>query len=759
MDKHKIEQEQKIKILERENEFLSSKAEENQLLSKAFEEIYEHEDTDSIYTDILEHISILLDIQYAGVFRFNNDLLVNLRSYSLKENEDYLRSDIIIPSEIKKKSFGPKSSFIIDSEALIFFKELIGFIPIEVVTIPVHQEARSDVFFVLINNDEYKTLQDRILLIEKIADITSIKLEKIYYKEKLKKVNAELEQRVDERTKELTELNEKLSKSISRIQNINTELEEAKEYAEENERKFQIIIENSIIAIYSLNLETGTYDYLSPSIKDIYGYTAEEFIRGGLKTSITRFHPEDVAKIENHLNGLLEKKLKEFSPTVEYRFLHPEKGYRWMSDTRAVIFDSNSKPISLIGFAMDITEQKVAQERLKEAKEKAEESNKLKTEFINNMSHEIRTPLNGILGFSSFLDNPDLSSDDRNNYVRIIQNSGKQLMRIIEDILEISRLGTKQVKLIKERVCINELLAEQHSIFEIKAKDSDLSFYINKKLDDINSTIFTDKAKLRKIVSNLIENAIKYTNSGFVELGCQLVKPESNVIPSKRNKTKFIQIYVKDSGVGVSDGFKQKIFERFVQEEQGLSRTVGGLGLGLSIASENAKLLGGEVSVESERGKGSTFYITIPYNNDTSLYNDNESVVNKILKNISSKSKKVLIVEDEYVNYQYLLALLENLNPDIEILYAKNGIEAIDLCKENDDINIILMDVKMPVMNGLDASREIKKIRPDIKIIAQTAYATQEDRVATKQCGCDDYLSKPIAQEDFNILMMKYLGS
>ncbi len=387
----------------------------------------------------------------------------------------------------------------------------------------------------------------------------------------------------------------------------------------------------------------------------------------------------------------------------------------------------NNKEISLIN------------KKLISAKKRAEESDRLKTEFINNMSHEIRTPMNGILGFSSLLAKENLSNEKRKYFIKIIHSSGNQLLQIIDDILEISKLGTKQVKTFEEKLSLNNFLTELFSVFEVKAKENKIPLYLKKGLSNKKSIIITDKNILNKVISNLINNAIKFTNSGYIEFGYNLVD----------NK---LQIYVKDTGIGIRPEKQKIIFKRFSQEEKDITQKRGGLGLGLSIAKENIELIGGKISVESEKGKGAIFYITIPYKPvllDSKIKN----------KKISNKKNKytVLVVEDENINYLYLEILINDYNKKIKVIHAKNGKEAVEICKEKNDITLVLMDLKMPIMNGFEASMLIKSFRPKLPIIAQTAFSTTEDKSNALKAGCDEFVSKPINIKLFAEILSKYL--
>lgn len=390
----------------------------------------------------------------------------------------------------------------------------------------------------------------------------------------------------------------------------------------------------------------------------------------------------------------------------------------------------------------DITALKKVEKELKISKEKAEESNRLKTEFLNNMSHEIRTPMNGILGFSDLLNNTQLTDAKRKYFINIIQNSGKQLLHVIDDILEISRLGTKQVKVFEKEVCLNDLLFELFSVFDIKAKENKTPLYLKNGLSDKESTILTDTSKLNKILSNLLENALKFTNEGSVSFGYNL-------------KNNFLEIFVKDTGIGIEKEKQEIIFERFSQEGKFFSRNIGGLGLGLSIAKENTELLGGNISVESDKGLGSIFQVSIPYK---PVYKVPSLKKGHSMSGGFPEKYIILITEDEEVNYLFMEILIKDgIKLPCSILHAKDGLEAIEIFKNSDKIDLVLMDLSMPVMNGYEATKKLKLLKPELPIIAQTAYSTSEDKSKAIIAGCDDFITKPINKENLLKILNKYL--
>ncbi len=446
---------------------------------------------------------------------------------------------------------------------------------------------------------------------------------------------------------------------------------------------------------------------------------------------------------------ILEADAVKTSKQIYYQlarpFVYPQAPDRGTSywDIAFVPVLNQTNEIELFILSMkNVTEQTLAKIELIKAKEIAEESDKLKSEFLNNMSHEIRTPMNGILGFSDLLSKPNISEEKKKQFISIIQNSSKQLLRVIEDIIEISKLETKQVKLSESEFCINNTLFNLFSIFDMRAKENNLSLYLKKGLNDGDCYIKTDESKLNKILSNLLENAIKYTHQGYVELGYNLLT---------NNDISNLEIYVKDTGIGIKPENHNKIFHRFTQEEKELSAKSGGLGLGLSIAKENAELLGGNIRLESEKGKGSTFYVSLPYN----------PIINKTFQKaeeiITYEENIILVAEDEEVNYLYLEALIEEeIAGNIKILHAKNGSEAIQLSM-NPSVLLVLMDLKMPILDGFVATRRIKALRPDLPIIAQSAYATSNERSKAMNAGCSDFLTKPINENVFKAVIGKYI--
>ncbi|HKK61406.1 MAG TPA: PAS domain S-box protein, partial [Bacteroidales bacterium] len=515
-----------------------------------------------------------------------------------------------------------------------------------------------------------------------------------------------------------------------------TESKIAKEELKFSEAKYKAAFHTSPDSV-NINKMDGEFVEINQGFTRLTGFTEADVI-GKLSSEIDIWSiPEDRERL---ISGLKKDGIVENLESI----FRAKDGTLMPALMSAQITELNGEP-HILSVTRAIVERKRMEEEIIRAKDKAEEANRLKTEFLNNMSHEVRTPMNGIVGFSELLNRPGISEEKRKNYTKIVRNSSEQLLRIIDDILEISSLETRQKNVVKISFSLNYLLMELFSIFSIEAKERDIPLYIKKANKDSDSYIITDKSKLHKILSNLIENALRYTTSGHIEIG-YYISGESLVI------------YVNDTGIGISPENQEMIFERFAQEDKDISRKRGGLGLGLSISKENAELLGGDITLISEKGKGSTFSVTIPYKpaeNDGIPHEGSPSKIGSANKN---QERVILVAEDEEVNYLYIEALIEeDTDSDLSLLHARNGEEAVRLAQEIDGIEMVLLDIKMPVMNGLEAAKKIKKKKPDLPIIAQTAYSTESDRMRALESGCNDFISKPWSKEKLFRLLKKYL--
>jgi PAS domain S-box-containing protein len=416
---------------------------------------------------------------------------------------------------------------------------------------------------------------------------------------------------------------------------------------------------------------------------------------------------------------------------------HPQKEeYKWIMVNATPQFEENNcVPYQVFTTFTDITELKQTQEllqkqnlELKLAKDKAEESDRLKSAFMANMSHEIRTPMNGILGFADLLKSPNLSGESQQKYIEIIEMSGRRMLDIINDLIDISKIEAGQIEVKEQTFNIVELMDELLDFFTPEARNRQIELKYEIKLDNRIHTLTTDRTKLSQIIINLIKNALKFTSQdGTIEFGCGIKDSE------------YLQFYVMDNGLGIRKELQTKIFDRFRQGDTAKAEVHEGVGLGLSICKALVEMLGGEIGVESEPGVGSVFYFTIPYENfknDINPAGESKNFTNNL------PCVNVLIAEDDQPSYILLKEILKQNN--INSYHVNNGRDAVSMMKEHTDINLVIMDVKMPVMNGIEATQEIKKIKSDIPIIAQSAFVNEIDIKNAIEAGCSDYITKPI---------------
>ncbi len=402
------------------------------------------------------------------------------------------------------------------------------------------------------------------------------------------------------------------------------------------------------------------------------------------------------------------------------------------------------------GFIRDITKRKEAEFELKKALEKAEESDRLKTAFLANMSHEIRTPMNAILGFSELLTMPDITGKESEEFVKLIQGNSNSLLNLINDIIDIAKIEAEQLKIYKSDFSLNKLIDDLYHIHKEKKKEEIKSYVsINKNIPDNTDDliIVSDINRINQVLTNLLNNAVKYTHEGIIDFGYEL---------KKLGGTPIIEFFVKDTGIGIPTDKLEIIFERFRQGDDSYTKEYGGTGLGLAISKNIANLLDGDIKVESEEGKGSSFYFYIPLEKSKlEIKRQTDYLPKKDVDIIDLSGKTILIAEDVESNYQLLESYL--LKTKANIIWVENGKEAIETCNKDIKIDLILMDMQMPVLNGYEATKRIKEQYPEIPIIAETAFALAGDREKILMAGCSDYISKPIRANKLYKKLEKYI--
>ncbi|MEI6277077.1 MAG: PAS domain S-box protein [Prolixibacteraceae bacterium] len=415
---------------------------------------------------------------------------------------------------------------------------------------------------------------------------------------------------------------------------------------------------------------------------------------------------------------------------------NPSKGERlWLFVDAMPQLNDDGTVRHVVCTFVNITQQKQTEAELSKAKTKAEESDRLKSAFLANMSHEIRTPMNGILGFAELLRMPELTGMQQQEYIAIIEKSGKRMLNIINDIVDISKIesGLMRVEIVESN--INDQIEYLYTFFKPECETKRIQLITKNALPSSQSIIQTDREKVFAILTNLIKNAIKYSHQGVIEFG--YVK-----------KSNELEFFVKDEGIGIPKDRQDAIFERFIQADIEDRNAYQGAGLGLTIAKSYVELLGGKIRAESEEGKGSKFYFTLPYIHEIGL---NKMVeINNHEKNDNQQINqlKILIAEDDKISKKLISVFLKPLSK--ELLFAKTGREAVEICRNNPDIDLVLMDIQMPLMNGYEATSQIREFNKQVVVIAQTAFGLVGDREKALKAGCNDHISKPI---EFNLLM------
>ena len=397
----------------------------------------------------------------------------------------------------------------------------------------------------------------------------------------------------------------------------------------------------------------------------------------------------------------------------------------------------------------DITDLKRAEKELIKAKEQAEESDRLKTAFLANMSHEIRTPMNGILGFAGLLKEPGLTGDEQQKYIRIIEKSGARMLNIINDIVDISKIESGLVKVNLQSSDINEQVEFLYSFFKPEFERKHLGFSYSLALPPALAVLGTDREKLYAILTNLIKNALKYTDEGSVEFGYTLL-PDTSPGPEK---LQMVEFFVRDTGIGIPEDRLDAIFERFIQADIMDKQAYQGAGLGLSISRAYVEMLGGTIRVESWLGKGSVFYFTHPWINTSTNYSVAADSPGDQAETPFRKLQ-ILIAEDDETSELFISTVVGKTGAVLH--YARTGKETVQLCRTHPGIDLILMDINMPDSDGYVATRQIRGFNPSVIIIAQTACGLAGDKEKALEAGCNDYITKPLNAGRLLDIIRKY---
>ena len=504
----------------------------------------------------------------------------------------------------------------------------------------------------------------------------------------------------------------------------------------ENElKKLRVAVEQAP-AIVVITDPKGDIEYVNPMFTTSTGYTAEEAIGQNPRILKSGLMPDSVYldMWQTILSGRIwDGELQNKKKNGELY---------WDQAVISAIRNKEGVITNFVAVKLEITEQKKLLNDLIKAREKAEENDRLKSAFLANISHEIRTPMNGILGFSQLLKEPHLTGEEQTEYIDLIYRSGERMLNLINDLIDISRIESGETMVQITETPVNVLLRDLDAFFKPQADSKKLRLQIVTALPDNESIIVTDAAKLNQILTNLVQNALKFTLKGGIDVGYT-------------RQSDMLEFYVSDSGIGIPQDMQLMIFDRFRQVNNTLTRTQQGSGLGLSISKAYVAMLGGTIKVESVEGKGSKFSFTLPYKPAHEL--DIAQQPLPVAENLAEAVRDitVLIVEDDAMS---TLLLTRNLkSADIIILTAINGEKAVEQVRQHPEIDLVLMDIKMPVMNGFDATRLIKEQRPGLPIIVQSAFTSKEDKIKATEAGADSFITKPINKTELLQLVAKLL--
>ncbi len=549
----------------------------------------------------------------------------------------------------------------------------------------------------------------------------------------------------------LSKKNQELKIKDDTIEKVNIDLREtklelesqkdliAREYSE-TEKFYSILLQSADDGI-SFYDRDWNLKFANKAFYSVIGLDSLSYVKADPPALL---HPDDSDYDATKVTALTSKGFYD----REIRIKHSDGHYVSLSTKSVVVKDNNGEVIGSLTISRDITPLRHVHEELIRANREAENSNRLKSSFLANISHEIRTPLNSVVGFSNLLLSNDLSNEVKAEYIEHINHNSEKLLQIIGDIIDLSRLESSQIEITYEEASLNAIVTEiaEEARKMIRRNEKAIVLEVNNQFEDSGDLIFTDKIWLKRVLSHLMDNAIKFTLDGSITL-------------SYGKENDHLMFSVRDTGIGINKENLDHIFEEFRQEIDGHHRPFEGLGVGLTLAKEVVDRMGGKIYVQSEKGVGSEFSFSIPYRPAGASVKLKPKTHNNDFPEVQLNwaSRKCLIVDDNKDVLLYLNRVLADTG--IRVYSARSGAEALEILKSTPDIDVVLLDMQMPEMNGIEATREIRQIRNDIPIIAQTAFIFEDDKDIILEAGCDACLIKPIRKDHLLTVMSSFLKS
>lgn len=585
----------------------------------------------------------------------------------------------------------------------------------------------------ILNLEELPSGVLEILLTVLSAFIVMVTLTVIFLRKRRKMTN-ELKlktEEIEKANRDLEKLNEELLEQKDKI---------AKELAY-SERLYSIMLDAADDGIIFYNPDWSV-NFANPAIYSIIGFEQKNEKPFDIFSNKELLHPDNSDFHDERFRAIVEKGFFE----AEIKMRHKKGRYVVLSTKMVEVKDDSGLQVGILLISRDITSLKDTQNQLIIAKEKAEEGNRLKSTFLANISHEIRTPLNSIVGFANLLNDVNADPELRDEYINFLNQNTEKLLQVITDIIDLSKLENNEIDISYNPVRINSILeyVEDYTINLIERSGKNIKFSVEKGLPDERDIVYSDDLWMKRVFRHLLDNAVKFTRAGSIELKSALAGSS-------------VMFSIRDTGIGISKENLKAIFEQFRQEENGHQRSYEGLGVGLTMARKVIENMDGYLWVESEKGKGSEFFFTIPYRPvDVSAYIEAERKADQVTIKQDLSNKTLLVADDNIDILRYLNRVLSSTG--INVIHARSGKEIIDIIKGKESIDLVLLDMQMPDVDGLESITEIRKTEHRIPIVVQTSYIVDDERDNLLKAGCNTCLIKPVSQNQLLSVISGFLN-